>query len=194
MRPIVRPEPGTVLVAINGVTVANWTVDCTTGLVTFTPPYSQTFDDTLTKERFGDANYATLTGNAGDFNAFVPYIHTNNPGVQCKITMTGWSNAGNNIAVSQTAIIVIAVNNGGAALIVQYPAHYGIQADSAVGVTIAVHPAPANGLQITAGLPVLCSLPFRHRHPAGDPRRLRHRLLEQHQADRGQAVRVLRSP
>ena len=150
VRPIVRPEPGTTSVAINDITVANWTVDDTTGLVSFTSPYSQTFG-ALTKAASGGVfNEANINGVAGEFNGFIPYIQGSAPCVQSKVTMTGWAKAGNNIAVTQTANIV-GVNNAGAQLVVQYPAQYGIQTDAASGVTIAVHPAPANGLEITAG-------------------------------------------
>ena len=98
----------------------------------------------------GVDNVATINGVAGEFNGFIPYVPSNAPGVQSKITITGWAKAGNNIAVTQTATL-FGVNNNGAQLAVQYPAQYGEPGGRGLGVTIAVHPAPANGVQITAG-------------------------------------------
>ena len=49
VRPILCPNTTTVKVAINGVQVSNWTVNATTGIVTFTIPYQSTISGTVTK-------------------------------------------------------------------------------------------------------------------------------------------------
>jgi uncharacterized protein (TIGR02217 family) len=140
-RVILRPQPGTVRVAINGIEVFNFTVDDTLGVVTFTPPLSVT--GTFSKSAISGPN-ARISGAPGDFTAFTPFTSR-------KMITSGWAHAGNNI--DPTLVSNLAdVAGDGSYIDISYPAAHGIPAEGATaGVTVALHPAPVAAALVTAG-------------------------------------------
>ena len=89
VRTIYRPQPGTVVIGINGSVYSSWTVDDDTGIVTFNSPLSKTFADPITKGALAAA-VATLTGAPGDFTAFKPYVDR-------QVLLSGFAQSVNNI-------------------------------------------------------------------------------------------------
>ena len=142
IRTITCPQPGTLLVAINGNRVTNWSVGNTTGIVTFYSPYTQTFEGVPITHESGLAN-ATLTAAAGTFEAFRLYV-----GLNCYTS--GWTSPNNNTTLAQDVSIEY-VSTDGSAMTLGYPNGYGTGGETTEGVTITVHPAPLAGQTITAG-------------------------------------------
>jgi uncharacterized protein (TIGR02217 family) len=145
VRPITRPQPGTVKIGINGGNTTNFTVDDTTGLVTMTTPLSVTIPGNCSKNvADGTSHICTFSAAAG---TFFPFIAFNN--YQCVIE--NWANEVDNTTEANVTMIG-AVSGDGSTMEVTYPANYGTAAESDVeGVTIYVHPAPKVGQAITAG-------------------------------------------
>jgi uncharacterized protein (TIGR02217 family) len=142
VRTIYRPQPGTVVMAVNDAPVTNFTENDETGVVTFTIPYSKTFTDALSKDGNGTS---LITGEAGDFNGFKPYV-----GQNC--LLTGWAQGANNNDILHPAAIN-GVSTDGSSMNVAYPGGYSTSfAESGVtGVSISVSPAPVANATITAG-------------------------------------------
>ena len=74
VRPITRTIPGSVLVAVNGTPTSNFTVDNTTGLVTFSTPAAVALTHSVSKDAQSDGYGTTFTGEAGDFTPFAGYV------------------------------------------------------------------------------------------------------------------------
>ena len=145
VRPITRPEDGSVRIAINAKEVSNWSVDTNTGLVTFQSPVSLTLGHAVTKSARGALSVASITGAPGDFSGFAPYV-----AIGRGVVVSGFSTATNNVPVSVTAPLM-SVSGDGGAITVQYPGNYGLDAETKSNVTIAIHPAPAPGDVVSAG-------------------------------------------
>jgi hypothetical protein len=155
VRPITRPQPGTTIIALNGVPYVYWTVDEETGIVTFTPPASVDISghgcakDALNGVSEGSSN-ATITGLAGDFSPLATFT-----GRPCSVL--GWANPLNNVAINDpptppVPCILESVAGDGSSCVIQYPAGYGNPIESAVvGINIAIGAAPLNDVVITAG-------------------------------------------
>jgi len=138
-RLITQPQPGTVLIGLNGVATTAFTVDVTTGLVTLTTPFKVTFGDPISYDGSGH-----LAGEPGDFTPFAPYV-----GSSC--TIQGFVNSVNN-ANKPHPVTINSVGGDGSSMHVGYPSGYGGVTDyCASGLVIAIHPAPASGQNITAG-------------------------------------------
>jgi uncharacterized protein (TIGR02217 family) len=142
IRPIVRPEPGTVQIGINGAAYSSWTVDDNTGIVTFSSPLSKTLADPITKGALAAA-VATLTGAPGDFTAFKPYVDR-------QVLLSGFAHNVNNIPLGVAATLV-SVAADGSSISVNYPNAYGSVVETVTGVTVSIHPAPPLNAQISAG-------------------------------------------
>ena len=145
VRTITRPNPSTVVVALNGKQVTNWTVDTTAGAVTFSSAVTLTFGHSVVKAAMGALNEATITGDPGDFTALAPYA-----GIGQGVVLSGFTNSTNNVPSTVMAAL-IAVSADGSTITVQYPGNYGVPAETTSGVTIATNPAPAPGVVVTAG-------------------------------------------
>jgi hypothetical protein len=142
VRTISRPEPGTVLVEVNGQLSNLWTVDTDSGFVTFSTPLSQTFTHPLTLGAQTGGS-GTISGNAHDFDAYVPYIGR-------RIIISGFTTNVNNVPIDQGAVLA-AVSGDGSAMTVNYPLNYGTHPEASTNVKLDVHPAPAVGAVIKAG-------------------------------------------
>ena len=142
-RPITRLEPDTVVVAWSGANGGDWTGNCSvdneTGIVTLLP--------TNTVEALN----VTKTANSGVLHApagtFSPYLPSKFHGA--KVVVSGFVNAENNATTSQTATISAVANDGGT-LTLNY-AQGGASADTAANFSISIHPAPPQGVTVTAG-------------------------------------------
>jgi len=141
-RLITRPQPGSVRVAINAIETPFFTVDVTTGIVTFTTPLAVTFTTPITNN--GGNSNGTLSAAAGTFNAFKPFVGRN-------FVSAGFTHPSNNLPITQSASIG-SVSSDGSQLNVAYPPGYGlIEETVATGLQLSVHPAPPSDQVVTAG-------------------------------------------
>jgi uncharacterized protein (TIGR02217 family) len=142
VRTISRPEPGTVMVAVNGTLSDLWDVDTNSGIVTFHTPLQKTFGDALTLGAllYGVGN---ITGAPGDFSAFAPYVGRG-------VIIWGFANNANNVPLGKGAVIT-GVAQDGSSIGVSFPDKFGTIPETKIGVTLEVHPAPPTGAVITAG-------------------------------------------
>lgn len=146
IRPITRPQPGTVLMAINGVPTMNFTVDNATGLVTFTSPLNLFVAGAVSKTASGGGagGASTFTAAPGTFTPLNGFV-----GRTCSIA--GWVNTSDNCSLTSPTTIG-SVNGDGSEVILNYAVNLGNNAESSVmGTSIAVNPAPPNTQPITAG-------------------------------------------
>ena len=146
VRPITRPEPGTVSVAINGVAVTNWSVDTDRGVVTFSSPLAKSITaHSVSKSVLGlyADREARISGQAGDFTQFAAYVGR-------RVTISGFSNQNNNIGLDVSATIS-GVATDGSYISIYYGAGYGSVADTATNLVLAIHPAPPLNAVVTAG-------------------------------------------
>lgn len=140
VRPIYKPKPGTVSIAINGVVVNNYDLDTTTGKVTFKPRLSL-----LNLQNVNLTNVATnrwrITVAAQTFSGFI---------VGEKIITNGWVNPRNNTNETIELRITSKAADGSW---IEYttPSSYGAVETNVSGVNVYVHPAPRTGVTITAG-------------------------------------------
>ncbi len=144
VRPIYRPQPGTVMIAVDGQEVTNWSVDNTTGIVTFSSPWGKTGLNgmTLTMPTDSDPPHFTISGPARTFTGGIA--------VGNKIVTTGWLNPINNTTLS-LSLVVTEIGSDGSYIKFTAPSSYGQAESNRNGVSIYVHPAPATGAVITAG-------------------------------------------
>lgn len=146
VRTITRPVPGTVTIGVGGVQVTNFTVDTTTGIVTFTSPEILTVSASISKDAQTGSYGSTFTGAAGSFSGILPYAgHL--------VIISGFSNGLNNAPLASPAFIE-SVTSDGSSCRIQYPLATGTAgsvAESASGVTFTVHPAPLTTQTVTAG-------------------------------------------
>ena len=145
VRPITRPEAGTVIMGVGGVQATNFTVNTDSGIVTFTPPLSVSLGHTVTKDAVGASinGVSVIVGTAGDFTPLSPFVGR-------RVTLQGWAVAGSNIGLSVVANI-FGVSGDGSQLMIGYPPGYGAVADTAAALTVSLHPAPVASAAITAG-------------------------------------------
>ena len=144
VRTITRPQPGTVLMAVNGVQSTYFTEDDTTGLITFTTPFTLTFSDPLS---INDGTPIALidSGVANTFLGFLPFVGRN-------VTVTGFHHAKDNVSVTQQAAFIVSLASDYSWIEINYGSGYAGHAEAGVtGVTIAIHPAPPAETNITAG-------------------------------------------
>ena len=87
LRPIYKPQQGTVQVGINGVEVTNYTVDYARGVITFVTNFSRTGLNAMTLAASG-ANWRISNAPAGTFTGLV---------AGDKVVTTGWLNPNNNV-------------------------------------------------------------------------------------------------
>lgn len=148
IRPITRPMPGTTIIALNGVSYGFFSVDVTTGIVTFTPPAEAIVAGACAKTAAsGSGGNATFTAATGAFNNLKPFV-----GRPCYIT--GWATPLDNFPLTSTLpqAIIEAVASDGSTVTITYPAGWGTTVESGVtGITVFVHPAPLNTVVVTAG-------------------------------------------
>ena len=142
VRTISRPEPGTVLVEVDGALSSLWTVDTDSGFVTFTTPLSETFTHPLTLGALSSGS-GTISGNVGDFNAYKPFVGRG-------IIISGFTTNVNNVPIDKGAILA-AVSSDGSAMTVNYPLNYGTHPEASTNVRLDVHPAPPVNAVIKAG-------------------------------------------
>jgi uncharacterized protein (TIGR02217 family) len=140
-RPITRPEPGSVLIGMQGVNdwTANASVDPATGIVTLLPTHQLT-NLTVTKS----SGSGVLTGAPGTFAGW-----QNNAFVGRRVIVSGFGNPGNNVTADQTATFASS-NSDGSQVTLSY-ATGGTAADTSTTLSIALHPAPPAGWTVTAG-------------------------------------------
>ena len=144
VRTITRPQPGTVLMAVNGVQSTYFTEDDTTGLITFTTPFTLTFSDALS---INDGTPIALidSGVANTFLGFLPFVGRN-------VTVTGFHHAKDNVSVTQQAAFIVSLASDYSWIEINYGSGYAGHAESGVtGVTISIHPAPPAESTVTAG-------------------------------------------
>jgi uncharacterized protein (TIGR02217 family) len=146
VRPITRPQPGTVRMAINGIEFTNFTVDDTTGIVTFTPLVSVTQSANMSKTSSGatGGGPATISGPAHTFDPFKPYIGL-------KVATLGWTQPFDNCPESVMTTI-LSVSDNGDSITLEYPPGYGASVETNVpNTTLYLHPAPISDSAISAG-------------------------------------------
>lgn len=139
VRPINKPVVSSVLVAVDGVPVSNFSVDATNGVVTFVPPLSLDALPPLTLVVNGPGVLG-LTGAAGCFAGLSFGQH---------IVMTGWQHPQNNTTEQVVARITAILSDH--ALEVTLPSEYGLAETARAGVRIYVHPAPTNLSTVSTG-------------------------------------------
>ena len=145
-RPIYKPKGGTVLIAIDGVLVTNYTLDLNTGKITFTPRYQRVG---LTNVSISQAmsgsnpipNRWRITGAAGLFNDF---------SANDKLIMAGWVNPRNNPS-EQDVVRIASMAPDRSWAEVTGPDIFGAVESNVSGVSILSHPAPRAGEIVTAG-------------------------------------------
>lgn len=139
VRPITKPKEGTVLVAVDGSTVANFTVDKLTGIVTFTPKWTLTIPG-LHLTAISGPNFTLVSPTAlpADVKQFD------------RITMTGWANPADNVPLDSTTVLTIASISEDRKSIVVTGSRDGWVEDTST-VVMSHHPAPKLDQEITAG-------------------------------------------
>jgi uncharacterized protein (TIGR02217 family) len=146
IRPITQPQPNSVLAAINDAPTTNFTVDNTTGLITFTSPLSITVAGACSKTASGGGagGVSTIVGPVGAFHRLAAFV-----GYNC--IMSNWTQPLDN--TSEAVLVSInSVNTDGSTLVVGYPQGYGNYVETGVtGVNVQVHPAPLPDAVISAG-------------------------------------------
>lgn len=141
VRPITRPEPSSVLVEWSGPTVwpKNFVVDYETGIVTM----QQTHTIAVTNAT-KDANSGVIHGPANAFSIYKQFAFNNT-----RVVVSGFTNAENNVTKAQMAT-VLNVSDDGSTLYLTY-GQGGASADTAATFSMSVHPAPPQGVTVTAG-------------------------------------------
>jgi len=130
--------------AVNGVQSTYFTEDDTTGLITFTTPFTLTFSDPLS---INDGTPIALidSGVANTFLGFLPFVGRN-------VTVTGFAHAKDNVSVTQQAAFIVSLASDYSWIEINYGSGYAGHAESGVtGVTISIHPAPPAESTVTAG-------------------------------------------
>lgn len=141
-RPIYKPKPGTVSIAINGQTVTWWNVDPLTGRVTFVPRHAVTnVQNCSITQHATIADRWVIAAAPGTFTGF---------NVNERIIMRGWVNPLNNTTES-VRVPILSKATDGSSITVRLPAEYGSNESSVNGVAFTSHPAPDVGAIITAG-------------------------------------------
>jgi uncharacterized protein (TIGR02217 family) len=140
VRPIMKPKPDTVRVAINGAEVQNFNVDYTQGLITFTSPLTLNYLPTLSLSASAPGT-VIVAGSAGCFATLQ---------VGQRLIMYGWLNAVNNTSEGQV-VVVTAKSGDSNQITLSVPVGVGETESNRPGVHMYVHPAPPNGVSITAG-------------------------------------------
>ena len=138
-RLIIKPQTGTVLIAVNNVNASNFAVDPTTGLVTFSTPHGLSPLNNLTMT--GSGTSWTINGAAAQLPGF---------NVGDRIVTNGWLNPLNNYLETDPCYVTSYASDR-STLVFNCANGKGAAEGSRNGVAIYVHPAPANGLTITAG-------------------------------------------
>lgn len=140
VRTIQKPKPGSVLIALDGTQVANFTVDTDTGLVTFTSRVSINPGVPLSTILQSGGEY-TISASQSLFSVF---------NANERIVMTGWVNAQNNVG-ENLVTRVGSVAADGKSMSVWMPDGYGMNETNVSGIKIYSNPAPDKGVQIAAG-------------------------------------------
>lgn len=144
VRPIYRPEPGTVIVGLGGQQVTNFTVDNTQGKIAFVSTWGKSALQGMSIQQVQLSQVADawmITGAAGTFTGLA---------AGDRIVTNGWANAGNN-STEATLITVAAIATDGSTLTLSVPANFGQAENNRNGVTVYRHPAPKAGAVVTAG-------------------------------------------
>lgn len=137
-RDIKKPVSGTVRVAVDTIEVFNFTVNLTTGIVTFTTLLSVSGTDIEAVEDSNGFFFSSLTTDFSGFSAGQ------------RIETSGFANPTNNRSGATFFTIIdvqIDSNNAGSLFVTETTANEGAGAS----VTINRHPAPDTGEAITAG-------------------------------------------
>lgn len=141
-RPIYKPKPNTVQIGLNGSKVLNFTVDNQSGIVTFTTRLTLSNLDDMQISHVAGLTWRVTAPNADMFAGLGPGD---------RILMSGWVNAVNNVGMSDDAIRITAISSDRRTIDITTFDEFG-QAESSVDdIVIWVHPAPADGIEITAG-------------------------------------------
>lgn len=145
VRPITAPIADSVLVAVNGVAVFNFTVDTTTGLLTFTPRVSLTALASMNLTWNSGTGNITIVSPTAQFSDFQVGDH---------VVMNGWVNWQNNTdqrIVNQLA--VVSISGDFKTIVLSSVSGFTgfINETARSGINFYVHPAPATGVGITAG-------------------------------------------
>jgi uncharacterized protein (TIGR02217 family) len=145
VRPITRPDPNSVRLAVNGSEISSWTVSGETGMVTLLSPVTLTIGHAITKSAF-IAGVSTIAGQPGDFTPLKPYANKGRG-----VVLSGFANPLNNVPQSVLATLS-AVASDGSSFTVAFPGNFGSGVENGTtNITVAVNPAPAPGDTITAG-------------------------------------------
>lgn len=140
-RPIYKPKASTVLIGQDGNRVLNWTLDDTTGLITFV--------SRLVLSGLSNIQIDHVTGTTWNIISTVPSTFAG-INVGDKILTSGFVNHLNN-AIESTSIVVTGTNADRDQLQVVADASWGANETRLSGATIQVHPAPPAGAVLTAG-------------------------------------------
>ena len=141
-RPIYKPKPGTVKIAIDGQEVSWWTCDYNTGKITFTPRHAVTNLQNASIIRQGGSTSTRWRITADGTDLFAGFH------VGERIVMINWLNAENNTSESLRVPILDITPSY---MDINLPAPHGMNETNRNGVSIYSHPAPDQGAEITAG-------------------------------------------
>jgi len=138
-RTISRPQPGTTIMGVNAAKATNFTVDETTGLVTFTSPLVEAIGASVAFNGAGQ-----FSGPPGTFSAFLGKVGSN-------VLVSGMANPVNNVSWLK-GFAITGIASDGRTLQVSYGSGFGNVAETvASGLVISIHPAPPVGSYVTAG-------------------------------------------
>ncbi|WP_113155962.1 DUF2460 domain-containing protein [Nitratireductor sp. OM-1] len=145
-RPIYRPKPGSVQVAVGGLLVDNYVVDHERGIVEFIPNWAKYDLQSMRIEPDLDGNNQPngrwiISGDPGMFTGLFDGD---------KIITRGWLNPANNSSET-ISLILTSVAGDGSSVTFTAPENYGELETNRNGVTVVRHPAPQANLLLTAG-------------------------------------------
>ncbi len=142
IRPIYRPMPGTVMVAVNGLQVDNWTCDYARGVITFVTDWSRLNLQSMRMEPVeGEVQMWSVTSPNPDFGGLRK---------DDKIVMRGWLNPLNN-STEDIDLVVQSVAANSRSFVIAAPERFGEFETNRNGIDIYRHPAPPPNSVITAG-------------------------------------------
>lgn len=142
VRPITKPIEDTVVAAINGSPVSNFTVDLMSGIITFSTPLQLTGLNGMSITFLGGIlNQIQITSPTAIFTAFNDHD---------RIVTNGWATAVNN--TNESPLLTInSISPDKKSIVVDTPFTTWQAESGRNGVTIYIHPAPVAGTTISAG-------------------------------------------
>jgi len=140
-RPIYKPKPGTVRIAVGGDEISGFVCDYDTGMITLTPRHgiNNLMNASIIRQGVSNSTRWRITADNADFSDFR---------VGERVLTIGWLNAENNLSEAVNAPIL---EKGLNWIDIQLPPDKGMNESGRNGVSVYTHPAPATGVEVRAG-------------------------------------------